>query len=221
MLYHLPKQRVRRHHLDVEYERVGVPVFEVTYREYLDEWFEIIKETYKKPSSFMGLYFNDKALPEHDLPRRFIIINKSMPNYEKLMVLWHEVGHHSCVKAGCLCSRHGFEFRKTELHAEIACIYIATQRRQREITLELLKEATNDLINDGKRSYDYIRNATMMVKHPVWHEAVAMVGNGFDDWLATKPQLRDRYAVALADTSTRMCRWHPTNYLKRYAQAIE
>jgi hypothetical protein len=47
-----------------------------------------------------------------------------MPNYEKLMVLWHEVGHHSCVKANCLCAKGGFEFRKTELHAELACIYV-------------------------------------------------------------------------------------------------
>ena len=220
MLYQLPNQRVRRSHLDADYERAGVPIFEITFREYMSEWYEAVREDYKRPSQFMGMYHNDKAIEKFDLPARFILINKSMPNYEKLMVLWHEVGHHSCVKASCLCAKRGFEFRKTELHAELSCIYVAATRQHGPMTLELLKEATNDLLNTGDRSLDYIRNATMMVKHPVWKQAEELVRPDFKRWLNQNRLLRERYEVALADTSTRMCRWHPTNYLKRFAQPI-
>jgi hypothetical protein len=217
MPHQLPNQRIRRAFLTDEYKKAGIPVYESSYHTYLEKWKPACEQEYTCASEFMGLYFTDKGAALFGFPQTFILINQSLPNYEKLMIFWHEVGHHSCVKSRCLCAVNAeFEFRKTELHAELACIHIASARGYRGMTLQLLQEAVEDLLNTGNRSFDYIRNATMMVKHPSFTAAVALVHDEFFKWLNSHRLLKERYEVALLDSSTRTCRWQPSNYLKRF-----
>jgi hypothetical protein len=208
------QSRIRKSFLRAEYGKVDVPVIEVTYREWKKRFLQLDGDDYDHPSQFMGVYHNNRDAVRLGLPRRFILINASMPNYEKLMVYYHELGHHSCVLTGCLCAKNGFVFRKTELHAELAAIYLATKRGFADMTLQFLQEAVRDLENP---SFHYIWNATRMVKHPAFSEAVEFVGDPFHYWMAKKRHLKERYENALVDAATRMCRWTPSRFLRRFA----
>ena len=218
-MYTLPKTRISREYLKADYERAGLPIYEVTYREWKKRFFPITEEDYERTRDFMGVYHNDASAATFNLPKRFIIINASMPNFEKLSTLWHEVGHHSCVRAGCLCARRVFVFRKTELHAELACLYIALIRRFDWMVLDLVKDVVTDLEN---KTFHYIKNATMMVKHPVFTQSLSLVKESFDGWInePKNESLKKRFQNALVDTATRQCRWTPSNYLKRFAAKI-
>ncbi len=219
MVFYRPlTTRIRRPFLEKEFARTNVPIFEVTYREWKERFYPLTKEDYERPNQFMGVYHNDSDALLLGLPKRFIILNKILPNYEKLMVLYHEIVHHDCVRKGCACARHGFAFRKTELHAELGCIYVSMKRGFPDMTLQLLQEAVTDLEND---TFLYIWNATRMVKHPVFHQAVEFVGKPFDHWINhTARHLRDRYQNALVDKSTRPCQWKPSKYLTRFGEGL-
>ena len=213
-----PQERIRNDFLKSEYEKGGIPVFEVTYLQWKKRFYQLTNEDYDEPQEFMGVYHNDPSQNRRfDLPDRFILINKAMNNSWRLAVYYHELGHHACTKARCPCAKHGFVFRKTELHAELAAIYLATQRGFPQMTFNMLVEAVLDLDHPKQNR---VWNATRMVKHPVFIEAKNFVGKPFTDWLTEKKQLRQRekYFNAIVDDSTRMCRWHPSALLRTFAK---
>jgi hypothetical protein len=218
-MYELTNTRIRSTTLNVEYARSGIPVIELSYSDWLKSLQELDRMKFSSSKDFMGMYYNNPNATKLGFPRRFIVINKSMPNYEKLMVFYHEVGHHSCVKCRCKCAWKGFQHRKTELHAELSCIYIAKSRGYSEMVLELVKETVEAL--DYHFEYNFW-NASRMLKHPVYLEAVKSVEYDFNLWLKSKSnrRLKRLYDQCMNDSSIGTCRWKPSNYLVKFASKV-
>lgn len=69
-------------------------------------------------------YFPTSFRKRHKIHGMCILINGKYPNYHKISVLYHEVGHVKCLKSGCFCFSYKNVFPTThrirsyqELHA--------------------------------------------------------------------------------------------------------
>lgn len=211
--------RVRRGVLEHEYGLLDVPVVEVTYREFAKHLKRPCETDYEDADAFSGLYAHGVSAPEVGLSGDFILINRCKSNHWKLMTLWHEAGHRACVVSRCPCAREGFDLRPTELHAELACLYIAVRRRAKAAALFLAQETVNDL---NSTKLHYLRNAHAILKHEVFAEAVDLVRDEFDTWLRSRgnDDLRREFDIAMSDESTRASRWRPTPLLERLASGL-
>jgi hypothetical protein len=211
-----PQERIKNSFLRSEYERSGVPVYEVSYREWKKRFYALTNEDYDYAEEFMGVYYSGPFdLKTEDLPRRFIVINRNLSNSWKLAVFYHELGHHACAIGKCTCAKDGFDFRSTELHAELAGIYIAHARQFKKITFNMLIDAVLDLDNER---FNRIYNATRIVKHPVFIRAKNDLNGIFKEWLKKHSRLREKYLNAIVDDDTRTCRWSPSTFLQKFIE---
>lgn len=213
-----PQERISQEYLQAEYAQAGVPVYEINYREWKKRFYHLMGEDYDNAKEFLGEYYNG-TFP-HDtegFPSRFILINKSLNYSWRLSIFYHELGHHSCVKARCRCASDGFVFRKTELHACLAAIYLAHERGFKEMTYNMLIDTITDL---DHAKFARVYNATRTVKHPVFIVAKKMVEKEIDKFFEKKRNaaLKQKYLNAIVDDTTRMCRWHPSSLLRRVAK---
>ena len=153
--------RITRKFLDSEINRIK-KIYKVRIYEVLTK--NLMKNVNKSYSSM------EKAYGFYDEKKKIIYIDKSIQNYLKIAVLYHELGHHICSTKECFCDSYD---DIAEAHATLFSL-------QKMLEHDMAKSIAYEMLNivncafclgeETEQDIKYSEGVKLVFSHSIWND---------------------------------------------------
>lgn len=132
------------------------------YQSIMERYCELdIQETFARK---IGFYIND-----------VILIKASLPNYKKLVIVFHELGHHICYKSKCKCS-FGPQNLLSEVHAHKFCLNELIKNKHFSSLFFAMQIPLLWIWKCPQKRLFYRKAGHRILDSEIWHRGLEIIG---------------------------------------------